>query len=151
MKKFNKVSMLAILSVSLVFGLVGPLTTFADNIPFINITVTPSITTPLPYGGDIVAYTYNVTNPSLVSMSNVSISDNRCSSISGHSGDFNGNNLLDPSESWVYHCQVNIPISTTSIITVQGSGNNFTANNYAFASVLVSFPGFPNTGIFYTI
>jgi peptidoglycan hydrolase-like protein with peptidoglycan-binding domain len=58
----------------------------------------------------------------------------------------NGNGLLDPGESWTYTCETNVPVSTTNIATAEGTANGFNALDYAFATVLVSAPGLPNTG-----
>jgi peptidoglycan hydrolase-like protein with peptidoglycan-binding domain len=115
--------------------------------PLINIIKVPSRLTPFLFGGGPVTYSYIITNPGTVAMHNVSVSDNKCSPILGPSaGDTNGNGLLDPGESWAYTCQTNILFSTTNIATAEGTANGFTALDYAFATVLVSAPGLPNTG-----
>jgi len=114
--------------------------------PLINIVKVPSRLTPFPYGGGTVTYTYTVTNPGTVPLHNVIITDNKCAPVSYVSGDTNGNNLLDPSETWIYTCSTNVPVSTMDMATAQGSANGFTALGYAFATVLVADPGFPNTG-----
>jgi hypothetical protein len=79
-------------------------------------------------------------------MHDVVVTDNKCAPVSFVSGDTNGNNLLDPSETWAYVCQTNIPVSTWNVATAKGSANGFTALGYAFATVLVATPGLPNTG-----
>jgi len=116
--------------------------------PLINIVKLPDRLIPLPVGGGSVTYTYTVTNPGVVAMHDVSVADDKCASVSGPSGDTNGNKLLDPGESWVYTCQMNIQASTRNIATARGSANGFTAIGYAFATVLVSgAPGLPSTGL----
>jgi uncharacterized repeat protein (TIGR01451 family) len=114
--------------------------------PLINIVKVPSRLTPFPFGGGAVTYTYTVTNPGVIAMNNVITTDNKCAPVSYVSGDVNGNNLLDPGESWTYTCQTNVPVSTMNTATAKGSANGFTAIGYAFATVLVSVPGLPNTG-----
>lgn len=115
--------------------------------PLINIVKIPSRLTPFPFGGGEVTYSYIVTNPGAVSMSDISVLDDTCGPVSGPStGDVNGNGLLDPGESWLYRCETNVPVSTRNIATVTGKANGFTALGYAFATVLVSTPGLPNTG-----
>jgi hypothetical protein len=80
-------------------------------------------------------------------MDNVIVTDDKCSSVSRTSGDTNSNNLLDVGEAWIYVCQKNVPVSTRNIATAEGRANGFIAKSYAFANVLVSAPGLPNTGL----
>ncbi len=114
--------------------------------PLINIVKVPSRLTPFPYGGGAVTYTYTVTNPGVVPMHNVVVTDNKCSPVSYVSGDTNNNNLLDPDETWTYTCKTYVPVSMWNAATVEGRANGFTAIGYAFATVLVATPGLPNTG-----
>lgn len=114
--------------------------------PLINIVKVPSRLTPFPFGGGNVTYTYTVTNPGVVAMNNVSVTDNKCATVSYVSGDANNNGLLDPGEAWIYTCQANVSASTMNTATAEGSANGFTTVGYAFATVLVSTPGLPNTG-----
>ncbi len=114
--------------------------------PLINIVKVPNRLTPFPFGGGNVMYTYFVTNPGTVSMSNVAVTDDKCAPVSRTSSDANGNNLLDPGETWTYACQSNITASTRNVAAAEGKANGFTALGYAFSTVLVSAPGLPNTG-----
>lgn len=117
--------------------------------PLINIVKVPSRLTPFPFGGGDVTYTYTVTNPGVVAMHDVVVTDDKCSPVSRTSGDTNGNSLLDTSEVWTYACQTNIPVSTRNVASAEGKANSFTALGYAFANVLVlgaTTPSFPNTG-----
>jgi hypothetical protein len=114
--------------------------------PLINIVKVPSRLTPFPVGGGNVTYTYTVTNPGVVAMNNVIVTDDKCGPVSRISGDVNDNNLLDPGEVWTYSCQTNVPISSMNVAEVEGRANGFTAIGYAFATVLVATPGLPNTG-----
>jgi len=114
--------------------------------PLINIVKVPSRLVPFPFGGGTVTYTYSVTNPGMVPLSNVSVIDNKCSPVNFLSGDVNNNHLLDPDEVWTYACSVDITTSITNTVTAEGSANGLTAISYAFATVLVSAPGLPNTG-----
>jgi hypothetical protein len=102
--------------------------------------------TPFPFGGGPVTYSYTVTNPGVVAMHDVVVTDNKCSPVAGPSGDTNNNDLLDLGEAWVYTCRTNVPVSTSNVATAKGEANGFTATDYAFASVLVGVPGLPNTG-----
>ncbi|HUC31681.1 MAG TPA: ice-binding family protein, partial [Candidatus Paceibacterota bacterium] len=114
--------------------------------PLINIVKVPSRLTPFPFGGGTVTYTYTVTNPGVVPLSNVSVTDNKCSPVNFLSGDTNGNGLLDAGEVWTYACSTNITASTMNTATADGTANGLTAIGYAFATVLVAAPGLPNTG-----
>ena len=122
--------------------------------PLINIVKSPS-TLLLPYGGGQVAYNYTVTNPGTVPLSNVSVADNKCSGlpptqITGHPGDLNNDDLLDPDETWTFTCKSNLTITTTNTGIAVGTANGLTAIDYALATVAVSSPGLPNTGLDFT-
>jgi uncharacterized repeat protein (TIGR01451 family) len=114
--------------------------------PLINIVKVPSRLTPFPFGGGTVNYTYTVTNPGVVALSKVSVTDNRCTPVTYLSGDKNNNSLLDPGEVWTYFCSTHISTSTMNTVTAEGTANGLTAVSYAFATVLVAAPGLPNTG-----
>ncbi|MFZ2205026.1 MAG: ice-binding family protein [Minisyncoccia bacterium] len=105
--------------------------------PLIHLIKKPSVDT-LPSSGGAVTYTYTVTNPGTVALSNVSVVDDKCSSVSSHSGDTNNNNLLDISETWTYTCQSNLTQTTTNKGTAEGSGNGLTAIDYSLATVTVA-------------
>jgi uncharacterized repeat protein (TIGR01451 family) len=114
--------------------------------PLINVVKVPNQLTPFPFGGGDVTYTYTVTNPGVVPMNNIVVTDDKCPSVSFISGDTNGNNLLDLGETWIYTCKTNIKVSTGNVATAKGNANGFTAIAYAFSNVLVSSPELPNTG-----
>lgn len=115
--------------------------------PIINIVKVPSQLTPFPYGGGDITYTYTVTNPGVVSMSNITVADDKCSNVYFISGDNNGNNLLDVGESWIYSCKTKVQVSTSGVANAIGSANNFKAVAYSFVNVLVDVPLLPNTGV----
>lgn len=114
--------------------------------PIIHITKVPNKLTPLPVGGGNVMYNYTVTNPGIVPIHNVVVTDDKCGPVSGPYGDANGDKILDMSETWSYACQSNVLASTMNTATVEGKANGFTAVSYAFATVLVATPVLPNTG-----
>lgn len=114
--------------------------------PLIAIAKVPSRLTPFPFGGGLVTYTYTVTNPGVVAMHDVAVTDDKCAPVSFVSGDVNANNLLEPGESWIYNCSTNISQSTMNTATAKGTANGIIALDYAFATVLVGIPGLPNTG-----
>ncbi len=116
--------------------------------PLINLVKNPSAFFLLAPGG-MVTYTYIVTNPGTVALSNVSVFDNECSpvsGISGPSGDVNNNGMLDVSETWTYSCQMNLTRTLTNTATAKGQANGLTAFAFALATVTVDSPSLPNTG-----
>lgn len=120
--------------------------------PLINIIKVPSRLTPFSFGGGEVTYTYTVTNPGVVAMHTVDVTDDKCEPVVLITGDSNGNNLLDANESWTYTCRANITVSTRNVATAEGRANGFNALGYAFANVYVAvapdpiIPSLPNTG-----
>ncbi len=116
--------------------------------PLINIVKVPSRLTSFPIGGGSVMYTYFVSNPGIVPMTDVTVTDDKCGPVSRIIGDTNNDNLLDPTETWTYTCQMNVYSSTRNVAMAKGKANGFTALGYAFADVFVNVPGLPNTGLF---
>ena len=107
--------------------------------PLIHLIKKPSVFV-LPLVGGIVTYTYTVTNPGVVALSNVSVVDDKCSPVSGNSGDVNSNNMLDVSETWVHTCETNLTATTTNTGTAEGSANGLTAIDFSLATVVVTPP-----------
>ena len=123
--------------------------------PLIHIVKKPSVFV-LPSGGGVVVYSYTVTNPGTVPLSNVSVIDNKCTGLPGrvvgHPGDLNKNNLLESNESWSFTCQTNLTKTTTNIGTAEGHGNGLTAIDFSPATVVVLGGqvlgvSFPDTGL----
>lgn len=115
--------------------------------PLINIVAVPSPSTSFPSGGGAVTYTYTVTNPGAVAMNNVTVVNDKCGPVSYISGDSNNDKLLDLSEKWTYACKAKILTATRNVAMAGGKANGFTALSYVFADVLISSPGFPDTGL----
>lgn len=114
--------------------------------PLIHVTKIPSPLT-LPIGGGSITYTKRVTNPGTAPLSNVTVTDDKCSPVAFVSGDTNGNSRLDPTETWIYTCQATLTATTTNTATASGSANGLTARDFAIAIVVVAgVPEFPNTG-----
>jgi len=114
--------------------------------PLIHITKIPSPLT-LPVGGGMVTYTNRVTNPGTVALSNVIVTDNKCSPVGYVSGDTNGDSKLDPTEAWTYTCRTNLTQNTTNTVVASGQANGMTVRDFAIATVLVAVPKLPNTGL----
>lgn len=68
-----------------------------------------------------VTYTYLVTNPGTVVLSNIVVTDDKISPVTYVSGDMNGDALLQPSETWVYTATSNLTSTTTNTATVTGN------------------------------
>jgi type VI secretion system secreted protein VgrG len=121
--------------------------------PLIHLVKVPNVFV-LPAGGGVVTYYYSVTNPGTVPLSDISITDNKCTGLPGrvvgHPGDINKNNLLDPGETFHFTCQTNITQTTTNIGTATGHANGFTITDTSPATVVVApsavVPKLPNTG-----
>jgi len=95
----------------------------------------------------MVTYTNKVTNPGIVALSNVRLTDDKCGPVKYISGDTNGNSKLDTNETWIYTCRTNLTKTTTNTVTAQGDANGLTAKDFAIVTVVVSaVPGLPNTG-----
>ena len=110
--------------------------------PLINVTKVP---TPLalPAGPGSVTYDYTVLNVGTVSMSNVTVADNKCAPVGFVSGDTNGNSQLDLNETWMYRCTTTLSQTTTNTVTATGQANGFTATDTANATVVVGVPVVP--------
>ncbi|MFA6447280.1 MAG: ice-binding family protein [Patescibacteria group bacterium] len=104
--------------------------------PLIHIVKTPSPLV-LPSGGGAVAYGYTVTNPGTVALTNVTVTDNKCSSLKYVSGDTNGDSKLQSTETWKYTCSANISLTTTNTAIATGHANGLTAIDTALATVVV--------------
>jgi hypothetical protein len=103
----------------------------------------------LPSGGGSITFTYRVTNPGQVPLSDVTVNDDKCSAMSGHLGDTNGNNLLDTNEVWIYTCTAILTRTTTNTATVTAYANGLKAVDEDTITVDVAtnvIPGFPDNG-----
>ncbi len=118
--------------------------------PLIHIVKVPDPLT-LPASGGNVVYRYTVTNPGIVALSDVGVTDDKCTGLParvvGHPGDLNKNDLLEPNEKWSFTCSSKLTKTTTNTATVKGSANGFTVTDIAQATVVVAAPKLPNTGI----
>lgn len=117
--------------------------------PLIHLVKVPSVFV-LPSTGGEVTYMYTVTNPGTAALSNVIITDNKCTGLPGrvvgHPGDLNKNDLLESNEKWSFTCQTYLTQTTTNIGTAEGHANGLTAIDSAPATVVVVSPNLPETG-----
>lgn len=114
--------------------------------PLIHVTKIPSPLS-LPAGGGMITYTEKVTNPGTVALSNVTLTDDKCSPMAYVSGDTNSNSKLESTETWTYTCRTNITRNTINTAIASGEANDLTARDFAIAAVLVAAPSLPNTGL----
>lgn len=104
--------------------------------PLINVTKIPDPLS-LPGGAGIVNYDYAVTNIGTVAMKPVTISDDKCPSVTFIAGDTNGDGALNVGEIWKYNCASILQNTTTNTVTVTGTANGITAIDTASATVVV--------------
>jgi len=114
--------------------------------PLIHLTKIPNALALLA-GGGMVTYTETITNPGTVPLTNVTLSDDKCSPMRYVSGDTNVDSLLDVTESWTYTCSSNLTATTTNTAVASGAANGFTVRDFAVATVVVAAVVAPAGGI----
>lgn len=123
----------------------------APLVSIINITKVAYPLTLPPEGGEII-FIYRVNNPGVVPLSNVVVTDDKCSDMSNKLGDINHNDLLDVNEGWIYTCTTRLNKTTTSTVNVVAYANSLKAVGYAALTVKVAtrsaepLPNLPDTG-----
>ncbi len=105
--------------------------------PLIHVLKTPNPLT-LPFNGGSVTYSYAVSNPGTVALTNVTLTDDKCAGVAFVSGDTNGDSKLQSTETWRYTCTANIPLTTTNTAVATGHANGLTAVDTALATVVVA-------------
>lgn len=115
--------------------------------PLIHLTKVPNPLT-LPAGSGMVTYTEKITNPGTVALSNVTLTDDKCSPMKYVSGDINHDYKLDPTETFAYTCQSKLTKTTTNTAVASGEANGQVVRALAIATVVVAsaVPKLPNTG-----
>jgi hypothetical protein len=78
-----------------------------------------------------------VTNPGDVALGNISVTDDKISTVTYVSGDANSDQMLQKTETWVYTSMMNLVEKTTNTATVTGSANNVVVSDTAVATVNV--------------
>jgi uncharacterized repeat protein (TIGR01451 family) len=120
--------------------------------PLLNLVKTPEWF--LRAASDAITYTYDVTNVGTTAVANVSLVDDTCAGITGPSGDSNDDELLDPTETWTYTCEMTISQTTVNTATAQALAGGLTAVDFAVVTVAVvadeptpTVPGLPEAGV----
>ncbi|MBI1293940.1 hypothetical protein GC175_03140 [bacterium] len=70
--------------------------------------------------GGVVTYSYTVTNPGDVAITNLALADDTCSPVTLTGGDANSNAALEPTETWAYTCVVTVTADITNTATLTG-------------------------------
>jgi len=104
--------------------------------PKIHVEKTASAAT-LPVGGGSVTYTYVVTNTGNVPLTDVTVSDDKCSPVTYSSGDTDGDKKLDLTESWTFSCSATITANTTNTGTATGHDGEDTVTDTDQATVII--------------
>lgn len=104
--------------------------------PLINMKVTTNPPS-LPDGSGHVTFTYTVTNPGRVTVTDIVLMDKECGDAILVSGDLNENTWLETNETWVYTCTVTFLETTMNLATVRGLGNGLEATDASIVEVSV--------------
>jgi len=88
-------------------------------------------------GSGSVTYTYRVTNPGTFVLSDVTVTDDKVSTVTYDSGDLNGDGLLQPGEMWIYKATTALNKTTTNTATASGRAGETTVTDTAVARVVV--------------
>jgi|GEM_PF-554750 len=104
--------------------------------PLIEVVKVPAPLT-LPDGPGPVTYTYTLRNLGMVPVTDITMVGDACSPIVRVSGDLDGDDQLDVSETWVHTCSTTLSETHTNSVTVTGWANGLTATDIANATVIV--------------
>lgn len=108
--------------------------------PAIHVSKSPNPTS-LGIGGGVVTYSYNITNPGNVVLTDITITDDKCSNVNYTSGDANSDQKLDTNETWKYTCITGISQTTTNTATATGHSGSQIVTGQAQATVSVATDG----------
>jgi hypothetical protein len=84
-----------------------------------------------------VTYTYTVTNPGTLPLSDVSVTDDKIDTVTYVSGDTNDDHLLQPGETWIFTGTAELTATTTNIGTAHGTAEGEEVTDAAFVRVVV--------------
>ena len=110
--------------------------------PLIDVLKVPSPLA-LPAGPGPVTYTYTLKNVGTVPVTDITMVGDTCSPIVRVSGDSNGDNKLDITETWIHTCSTTLTETHTNIVTATGWANGISAVDIASATVIVGSPVVP--------
>lgn len=110
--------------------------------PLIDVVKVPNPLS-LPLGPGAVTYTYTLRNVGTVPATNVTMVGDTCSPIVRISGDTDGDNQLDVTETWVHTCSTTLAATHTNNVVATGWANGISATDIASATVVVGVPLVP--------
>lgn len=110
--------------------------------PRINVVKVPNPLA-LPNGPGSVTYTYTLRNIGEVPVSNITMDDDMCSSVSMISGDLDNDSRLDINEEWIFTCTTTLTETTNNTVTATGQSNGVSVTDRADATVVVGIPTIP--------
>lgn len=108
----------------------------ASPIPLIRVVKSANDYT-LPVGGGPVTYTYKVTNPSVVDLTDVTVTDDKLATVTYVSGDVNDDQILQHSETWVYTASTSLTKTVSNTATAKGTGGGETVTDRMTVRVVV--------------
>ena len=88
------------------------------------IQVTKSVNDNIIYSGGSVTYTIKVKNTGDDPLTTISTVDDKCSPLSGPTGDTGSAGVLSPDEEWTYTCTNTLTADTTNKATATGTDSN---------------------------
>lgn len=121
---------------------IGPAVVVPPVPPLIDVVKVPSPLS-LPSGPGSVLYTYTTRNIGTVPMTNVALVGDTCSPIVLQSGDTDGDNQLDVTETWIFTCTTTLTATHTNTVVATGWANGLSATDIASATVIVGIPVVP--------
>lgn len=91
-------------------------------VPGINVTKVASA--PVVHDGTAVTYTYVVTNTGETPLSDVTVVDDKCATVTGPAAgnDVGSDGVLGLTETWTYTCTSTLTATTTNVVTATGTG-----------------------------
>lgn len=85
-----------------------------------------------------VTYTYEVSNPGTATLSDIEVTDDKIATLTYVSGDENDDELLQPTETWIYTGTANLTATTTNTATATGTGDELTITDTDSVTVPVT-------------
>jgi uncharacterized repeat protein (TIGR01451 family) len=104
--------------------------------PDIHIEKTASLIAVNAPGGP-VTYTFVVTNTGDVPLTSVDVDDDKCSPVTFVSGDTDGDDKLDLTESWTFTCTAQITVDTTNVAVATGHDGDTTVTDDDTVTVVI--------------
>ncbi|MDB4939599.1 MAG: hypothetical protein JWO40_24 [Candidatus Doudnabacteria bacterium] len=130
----NNISATDIASATVVVGMPAIVIT-----PIIHVINVPNSFT-LPVRGGMITYVQKISNPGKIALSNVNITDDKCSPVEYVTGDKNSDSRLGITETWDYTCTTRILKTTTNTAIATGQANGILVKDLAIATVIVASP-----------